>query len=80
MDCGLLDCMRRSRDSQTQRLPHPHVVKTKFLFVCSRNQWRSPTAETLFKNYPRYIARSAGTAGNSRVRVAASHLSGPRII
>ncbi|WP_229251178.1 hypothetical protein [Emticicia sp. BO119] len=21
------------------------------LFVCSRNQWRSPTAEAIFKNY-----------------------------
>lgn len=39
------------------------------LFVCSRNQWRSPTAEAIFKNHPVYNARSAGTASNARIRV-----------
>ena len=36
-------------------------MKTHLLFLCSRNQWRSPTAEALFKHHPRYDARSAGT-------------------
>ena len=39
------------------------------LFVCSRNQWRSPTAEALFKNHPDIRARSAGTSASARVRV-----------
>ncbi len=39
------------------------------LFICSKNQWRSPTAELLFKNHPTHIARSAGTNNNARIRV-----------
>ena len=39
------------------------------LFICSRNQWRSPTAELLFKNHPIHTARSAGTNNNARIRV-----------
>ena len=50
-------------------------MKTKLLFVCSRNQWRSPTAEALFKNHPRYDARSAGTSESARIKVTACHLS-----
>lgn len=38
----------------------------RFLFVCSRNQWRSPTAEALFKRHPGVNARSAGTSPNAR--------------
>jgi predicted protein tyrosine phosphatase len=49
-------------------------MKTKLLFVCSRNQWRSPTAEALFENHPRYEARSAGTEHGARVKVTAGHL------
>lgn len=39
------------------------------LFVCSKNQWRSPTAEGLFKNHPAYQAHSAGTSDKARIRV-----------
>ena len=39
------------------------------LFICSKNQWRSPTAELLFKNHPIHIARSAGTSEKARVRI-----------
>ena len=49
-------------------------MKTKLLFLCSRNQWRSPTAEALFKNHPRYEARSAGTENGARIKVTACHL------
>jgi predicted protein tyrosine phosphatase len=49
-------------------------VKTKLLFVCSRNQWRSPAAEALFKDHPRYSARSAGTENGARIKVTACHL------
>jgi predicted protein tyrosine phosphatase len=50
------------------------VPKIKLLFLCSRNQWRSPTAEALFKNHPRYDARSAGTTDRARIKVTACHL------
>lgn len=39
------------------------------LFVCSRNQWRSPTAEKVFKQKG-YNTRSAGTSPNARHTVS----------
>ena len=42
---------------------------SNLLFVCSKNQWRSPTAELLFKNHPLHQARSAGTSDKARIRV-----------
>lgn len=39
------------------------------LFICSRNKWRSRTAEDLFKRLNGYEVRSAGTAESARVRV-----------
>ncbi len=49
-------------------------MKTKLLFICSRNQWRSPTAEALFKNHPRYDARSAGTTDRARIKFTDCHI------
>jgi predicted protein tyrosine phosphatase len=40
--------------------------KIKLLFVCSRNQWRSPSAEQVWRKDPRVLARSAGTSPNAR--------------
>jgi len=40
------------------------------LFVCSRNQWRSPTAENLWKNHGAYQARSAGTSAKAKRTVS----------
>lgn len=40
------------------------------LFICSRNQWRSPTAEALYRQYPGITARSAGTSPSARIRVS----------
>ena len=51
------------------------ALKLKLLFICSRNQWRSPTAEALFKNHPRYEARSAGTSDSARKKVTTCHLN-----
>jgi predicted protein tyrosine phosphatase len=48
--------------------------KTKLLFVCSRNLWRSPTAESLFRDHPAYEARSAGTENGARIKVTAGHI------
>jgi predicted protein tyrosine phosphatase len=42
---------------------------SNLLFICSKNQWRSSTAELLFKNHPTHLARSAGTSDNARIRV-----------
>ena len=39
------------------------------LFVCSKNQWRSPTAENIFKKQQIYNVRSAGTEPSARKRI-----------
>jgi predicted protein tyrosine phosphatase len=41
------------------------------LFVCSRNQWRSPTAETIYKNQQGLSVRSAGTEPSARIKITA---------
>nr|WP_067063501.1 protein tyrosine phosphatase [Mucilaginibacter sp. L294] len=39
------------------------------LFICSKNQWRSPTAELLFKGHQLHHARSAGTSNKARIKL-----------
>lgn len=39
------------------------------LFVCSRNKWRSRTAETIFKDQQLHQVRSAGTSSDARIKV-----------
>ena len=41
------------------------------LFVCSRNKWRSATAETIFKNHPFHEVKSAGTSATARIKINA---------
>lgn len=36
-------------------------ITQHYLFICSKNQWRSPTAEALFANIVGVEAISAGT-------------------
>ncbi len=50
------------------------------LFVCSRNQWRSPTAEAIYKNHPELIARSAGTEPSARIKLSAKMIHWADII
>ncbi len=44
------------------------------LFVCSRNQWRSPTAERVWRSHPALAVRSAGTSPNARHHVSEQDL------
>ena len=39
------------------------------LFVCSRNKWRSRTAETIFRNNQKHSVKSAGTEHDARIKV-----------
>ncbi|MFN7140038.1 MAG: low molecular weight protein tyrosine phosphatase family protein [Limisphaerales bacterium] len=41
------------------------MEKPHLLFVCGRNQWRSPTAEAIYRNDPRVTVRSAGLSAKS---------------
>jgi predicted protein tyrosine phosphatase len=45
------------------------------LFVCSRNKWRSLTAETIFKNSQLHNVKSAGTENSARIRVTEKLIS-----
>ena len=44
------------------------------LFVCSRNQWRSPTAERVFATDPALSVRSAGTSPRAKRTVSESDI------
>ena len=48
--------------------------RRRLLFICSRNQWRSPTAEAIWRKDPRVEVRSAGTSPRARRRVSAADL------
>jgi predicted protein tyrosine phosphatase len=45
------------------------MYREQLLFVCSRNQWRSPTAAALFDDSEGYTARSAGTSASARIKI-----------
>lgn len=42
----------------------------RLLFLCSRNQWRSPTAEAVYRDDPRVEVSSAGVSSAARRRVS----------
>lgn len=50
--------------------PPPTNSKRRILFVCSRNRWRSPTAETLWRTHSGLLVRSAGTSAKARRKVS----------
>jgi len=52
----------------------------QLLFVCSRNKWRSLTAEKVFEQLPNYDVRSAGTENGARVKVTEGHVGWADII
>ena len=50
------------------------------LFICSRNRWRSLTAEKLFIGRPDLDVRSAGTAENARIKASSKLINWADII
>lgn len=53
---------------------------TKLLFVCSRNKFRSLTAERIFSGLAGYQVRSVGTQPEARIVVTPGHLGWADII
>jgi predicted protein tyrosine phosphatase len=45
-------------------------LRRNILFICSRNQWRSPTAEQIWRKHPLLSVRSAGTSPSARRKVS----------
>lgn len=50
------------------------------LFVCGRNQWRSPTAEAVFAAYDGFEVDSAGVDRDAVVAVSAENLGWADIV
>ena len=46
----------------------------RVLFVCSKNQWRSPTAEKVYAGHERIHARSRGTSRKARRTISSSDI------
>ncbi|QDT95283.1 low molecular weight protein tyrosine phosphatase family protein [Gimesia aquarii] len=55
-------------------MPNNDSQPTKLLFVCSKNKWRSLTAEQIFDGVNGYDVRSAGTEKDARIKVTAGHI------
>ena len=52
----------------------------RILFICAKNQWRSPTAAHIFKNDPQLEVRSAGLSKQSPTTVSAKLIEWAEII
>jgi len=50
------------------------------LFVCSRNRWRSPTAEVIYKTSQEHSAKSAGTEPSARTKLTSKLIAWADII
>jgi len=55
-------------------------MNIKLLFVCSKNKWRSPTAEKIFHLRNNFEARSAGTENGARMKITEGHVGWADII
>jgi predicted protein tyrosine phosphatase len=60
----LISLSRRRLDFSGGMKP-PEKSRLRVLFVCALNQWRSPTAEVIYRNDSRLDVRSAGLRSNA---------------
>jgi predicted protein tyrosine phosphatase len=59
---------------------NPVQQRTKLLFICSQNRFRSLTAERIFSGIPGIQVRSAGTQPDARIVVTEGHVGWADII
>ena len=71
----LAQSLRRRDPIDAMRSPGADSERLRVLFVCSRNQWRSPTGEQVWRRHPRVDARSGGTSAGARHVVSADDLA-----
>jgi predicted protein tyrosine phosphatase len=55
-------------------------ARLKVLFVCSRNQWRSPTAERVFARVPELTVRSRGVSASAVRRLTGADVAWADVI
>ena len=56
------------------------MKRTHVLFVCSRNKWRSPTAEQIFRDDARLAVRSCGLSRQAVRKISAKDLQWADIV
>jgi len=56
------------------------MSKPHILFVCGRNQWRSPTAERVYRDDPRVQVKSVGVSVKSGRQISADDLSWANLV
>lgn len=60
---------------ETEARKGNNSYEVNILSVCSRNKWRSRTAETIFANIQNHEIKSAGTEKDARIKVTEKLLS-----
>lgn len=73
----LPETIRRKFDVE---MPLKEIELKNILFICSRNQWRSPTAEQVWKKHPELNVKSAGTSPRAKRTVNAKDIQWADII
>ncbi len=64
-------------------VPESRMTKNEalnVLFICSKNQWRSPTAEDIYRKRPLISVRSAGTARSAKRQITSADLKWADVI
>ena len=61
-------------------MSQPGYSRLRVLFVCALNQWRSPTAETIYRNDPRLQVRSAGVRTDAERHISSADVSWAEVI
>ncbi len=56
------------------------MERLRVLFVCALNQWRSPTAEALYRNDARLEVRSAGIRSGAKRRLTRGDLEWAQVV
>ena len=56
------------------------TARIHVLFVCARNQWRSPTAERMYRDDGRFSVRSCGLSMQSRRPIREEDLEWAEVI
>lgn len=68
------------RQTLDNEMPLKDMDMTNILFICSRNQWRSPTGEQVWRNTPELSVRSAGTSPRAKRTVSVKDIQWADVI
>lgn len=69
-----MPCVKSAVATTIDAMSDTQADPLKLLFICSKNKWRSLTAEKILDGFNRYAVRSAGTERDARIKVTAGHI------